>query len=523
MSTVIPKRRGSDPPDDRRVGTILCDTWSLESIVGVGGLSTVYAAIDRDGARVCVKLLREDMKHDPIVRGRFLREAAIVGAIDHPARVAIDRTFTTDDGLALHVMELVEGEGLDRLWRRLGRRLPARGALRIAHQLLDLLVVCHARGVVHCDIKPANLIVSSAGMLRVIDFGDAYAPAQAPTDLLADVAVGTPSFMAPEQVTGDAELDARVDVFAVGALLYTLLSGKMLARGRSHDESLFLAATQRAKPLAEVAPDVSDEIAAVVDRALSFERDRRFPDARSMHAAIEALLHREEARGSLDARSEDLREDVESGERLRASATPPLLRLAAQGALAELPLPQLMKHVRARALTGALVLSTREDRRRLRFVDGAPVALHGDVSGTLAFLEELGGYGDLGSYEFFIEQRSPDASPGDDFVETIVDPLAGILAVTRRFRGKLLRHTLDRLGARTLRMHPAARSERFALRVDERAVVDALKDRPRTYAGLVAASIAPRAEVDAVVYALGATHHVDVGVPGAWPLDVERS
>ncbi|MEO7096361.1 MAG: protein kinase, partial [Polyangiales bacterium] len=480
---------------------------------------TVYAAIDAEGRRVCVKLLRSDLARDPIVRGRFLREATIATAIDHRARVAIDRTVTTDDGLALHVMELVEGEGLDRLWRRLGRRLPARGALRIAHQLLDLLMACHARGVVHCDIKPANLLISSAGDLRVIDFGDAYAPAYASTDLLADVAVGTPSFMAPEQVTGDTELDARVDVFAVGALLFTLLTGKMLARGRSHDESLFLAATQRAKPLLEVAPDLSPELAAVVDRALSFEREARFPDARSMYAAVEELLRREEARTSLDPRSDDLREDVESGERMRASSTPPLLRLAAQGALAELPLPQLLKHVRARGLTGALVLSSREDRRRLRFLDGAPVAQHGDLDGTLALLEELGGYGDLGTYEFFIEQLPEGEQP---LAEVVVDPLAAILAVTRRFRGKLLPLTLARLNARTLRLHAAAQLDRFGLRHDERAVVDALKEHELTYAELVDAQVAPQAVIDAVVYALGATHHLDVGVPGAWPVDVPR-
>ena len=519
MGSVSPKRRGSDPPDDRRVGTVVADRFKLESIVGLGGLSTVYAATDPEGRRVCVKLLREDLAHDPIVRARFLRESAIVSAIDHPALVPIVATPTTADGLPLHVMELVEGEGLDRLWRRLGRRLPPRGALRIAHQVLELLMVCHARGVIHCDLKPANLLVSSTGALRVIDFGDAHAPTYAPTELLADVVVGTPSFMAPEQVTGDVELDARVDVFAVGALLYTLLSGKMLARGRSHDESLFLAATQHAAPLLEVAPELSVDVAAVVDRALSFEREARFPDARSMYLAIEALLAREEARDSLDPRSDDLREDVESGERLRASTTPPVLRLAAQGALSELPLPQLLKHVRARSLTGALVLSSREERKRLRFLDGAPVAQHGDVAGALAVLEELGGFGDLGTYEFFIEQLPLGEQPLE---EPVVDPLAAILAVTRRFRGALLPRTLERLGARTLRLHPLARVDRFALRADERRVATALKERGSTYGELVAANVAPRAALDAVVYAFGATHHLDVGVPGAWPLDVPR-
>ena len=516
----MPKRRGSDPPDDRRVGTMLADTWLLESIVGVGGLSTVYAAIDREGKRVCVKLLREDLAKDPIVRLRFLREATIAAAIAHPGRVAIDRTTTTKDGLALHVMELVEGEGLDRLWRRLGRRLPARGALRIAHQLLDLLIVCHAGGVIHCDIKPANLLISSTGILRVIDFGDAHAPAHAPGELLADVAVGTPSFMAPEQVTGDAELDGRVDVFAVGALLYTLLSGKMLARGRSHDESLFLAATQRAKPLLEVAPDIDPNIATLVDRALTFERDGRFPDARSMHAEVDALLLREEARGSIDPRADDLREDVESGERLCASTTSSVLRLAAQGSLAELPLPQLLTHVRARNLTGALVLSTREDRKRLRFLEGAPVAQHGDVAGTIALLEELGGFGDHGSYEFFIEQLPPGEEPAR---EAIVDPLAAILAVTRRFRGMLLRRTLDRLGARKVRLHHAARTDRFGFRAEERTALATLREHPRTYSELVAAQVTPQPVLDAVLYALGATHHLEIGVPGAWPLDVPRA
>ncbi len=497
----------STPPLDARVGTRLAGEFTLDAVLGQGGISTVYAATNRLGQRVCVKLMREELRDDPMVRARFLREVDIAASIAHRACVPIVRTASGEDGLPFHVMELVDGDPLDRVWRRLGRRVPIQGALRIAEQLLDLLEACHATGVVHCDIKPANLILDATGALRVIDFGDAYAPRIAPLDALAaDAAVGTPSFMAPEQVTGEVELDGRVDVFAVGALLRTLLTGKLLHRGKSPDESLRMAATERVPPLRDDAPELSPLLLAVVDRALSYSRDDRYFSAREMRAAVTPLITRDERGSTRSARSADLRDDVESGERMRTTSARALPRVAAAGSLGVTPLPQLVRIVHQRHLHGSLLLTATGDRRRVRFYDGAPVCGVVGEREVLAELEELGALGDGATFEFLVEE--PIAAEGE---EPTLDPLAAVLAASRRFRGRHLAASLARLGQRPLRLHTHAALERFCLRADEERVVALLRKGAPNHTALHAAGLASRPVVDAVLYALGATHHLDLG------------
>ena len=145
-------------------------------------------------------------------------------------------------------MELLEGAPVETLWERCGSRLPLAATLYIGHQLLEVLAAAHAKGIVHRDIKPANLFVTNEGVLKVLDFGIA----RALRDLAATGAqatgntgmlLGTPAFMAPEQALGKAnEMDAQTDLWAVGAMLFTLLSGRSVHEGETGTQVLILAA-----------------------------------------------------------------------------------------------------------------------------------------------------------------------------------------------------------------------------------------------------------------------------------------
>ena len=276
---------------EARVGQSLRGKWRLERVLGVGGMAAVYEATHRNGKRVAVKMLHASLSHDAEVRRRFLREGYVANAVGHPGAVTVDDDDVTDDGCAFLVMELLDGETLDARCERLGGRLPAAEVAALVVQLLDVLAAAHDQGIVHRDIKPENVFVTRAGHVKVLDFGIARlrersAPSAAATQ--QGLIMGTPAFMAPEQARGRVEMiDGQTDLWAVGASLYTLLSGRFVHEAETANEMLALSMTSHARSLATVA-DVAPALAAVVDRALAYEKGQRWPDARSMQAALRA-------------------------------------------------------------------------------------------------------------------------------------------------------------------------------------------------------------------------------------------
>jgi serine/threonine protein kinase len=271
-----------------RVGSTVDGRWRLDRLIAVGGMAAVYEATHDSGRRTAFKILHREHVDNLDVRRRFFEEYDLATMIDHPDRLRVEGMATTDDGAPLLVMELLEGETLSAQWKR-ERRIGARDAMTIATKLLDLLAACHARGIVHRDLKPDNVFLTHAGTVKLLDFGVARHHARSITS--RRMALGTPAFMAPEQAVGRTQgVDERADIFGVGALLWSVMSGYSLRHGRNEDEQIRLAQTEPIRSLALVAPDLPDGVVGIVDRALAREPERRFQTAIEMREAIEAVI-----------------------------------------------------------------------------------------------------------------------------------------------------------------------------------------------------------------------------------------
>ena len=271
-----------------RVGKTIAGKWLVESLLGVGGMGAVYAARHRNGKAVAMKVLHAHLALQSQFRKRFLREGHVANAVGHPGAVSVLDDGTTEDGEVFLVMELLDGETLDARFSRAGR-LSLSDAAAICVEVLDVLSAAHAKQIVHRDIKPENVFLTSDGEVKVLDFGIASLRDAAGAGSLATkpgTARGTPAFMAPEQARGAADVDGRADVWAVGAMLFTLVVGRTVHEGSTAMETMFLAGTRAAPTLASVYPDVPPAFAAIVDRALAFAPEERWQSALDMAGAL---------------------------------------------------------------------------------------------------------------------------------------------------------------------------------------------------------------------------------------------
>jgi serine/threonine-protein kinase len=270
-----------------RVGQTIRDKWRLERLLGVGGMAAVYAASHRNGKRVAVKWLHNELTIDSGARGRFLREGTIANKVGHPGAVSVLDEETAEDGALVLVMELLEGETIDARGKRLGK-VPAADVLVIAHQVLDVLVAAHGNGIVHRDLKPENLFLTRDGAVKVLDFGIARLRELhiATNATVSRTSLGTPGFMPPEQARGRSqEVDARADLWALGATMFQLLTGQHVHQAATVNEQLLAAMTEHARAVRSVSPEVPEAAARVVDRALAFDKAERWADAREMQLA----------------------------------------------------------------------------------------------------------------------------------------------------------------------------------------------------------------------------------------------
>ncbi len=241
-------------------------------------------AIDRD---VAIKVVRADLTQGEdreVFVARFRREAQAAGRCVHPNIVTI-HDFGMHDGNPFLAMELVEGESLSVLLRRDFRLAPGR-AVSIMHQVLAALAAAHAQGIVHRDVKPANILLLPDGRVKVTDFGIARLEGPEAAGMTrAGSVIGTPSYMSPEQCRGEP-VDARSDLFSAGAVLFEMLSGERPFGGGSLTAIALRVVDARPLDVAARLPDMPASLVAAVARALAKAPDQRFASAEAMAAAL---------------------------------------------------------------------------------------------------------------------------------------------------------------------------------------------------------------------------------------------
>lgn len=262
-----------------RLQHALADRYRIECELGQGGMAVVYLAHDlKHDRRVALKVLRPALAA-AVGAERFLREIRIEARLQHPHVLPLYDSGRAAD-LLYYVMPLVEGESLrDRLSSQ--GKLPVEEARRICREVADALSYAHAHGVVHRDIKPENVLLSG-GHAVVTDFGIAKAVDVATggtTITTVGIALGTPSYMAPEQATADPGLDHRADLYALGVVAYEMLAGRTPFASGSREQILAAQANAAPQPVGELRPDCPPELAALVMRCLE-----KSPDSRPQHA-----------------------------------------------------------------------------------------------------------------------------------------------------------------------------------------------------------------------------------------------
>jgi serine/threonine-protein kinase len=264
-------------------GQILHDTYRLERLIGEGGMGKVYEAAHlRLKRRFAVKVLSPVVATLPEAVARFRREGEVTSALGHPHIIDVVDSHITSDGQPYIVMELLDGESLG---SRLARppALALREAAEIVRQAASALHAAHGLGVVHRDLKPENVFLcrrSEGIFVKVLDFGISKVLGSQSMLTAASVIMGTPSYMAPEQAEGRiAEIDARTDIFALGAILYEMLAGRPPFLGESITAVLYQTVHQEPIPLRELQPLVPAAVERVVARALAKRPSERYGTA----------------------------------------------------------------------------------------------------------------------------------------------------------------------------------------------------------------------------------------------------
>jgi len=263
-----------------RAGAVIAQRYRLDAQLGAGGMGEVWAATHTvTGRRVALKFLHAELSEHEQLRRRFLTEARVATELEHDHVVPVTDVFELDDETPVIVMDLCRGEPMSRLIKR---RAPLEAAemLAIAAPVAEVLSVAHDHGVVHRDLKPDNVFLvrgkNDALVPMVLDFGIAMLRDQKDAIVTATgVTLGTPCYMAPEQAFAAPDLDARVDIWALGVVCYEALAGARPIEATSIGEYLRRVTHEAITPLLVVAPDAPAPLAALIMRMLERDRDRR--------------------------------------------------------------------------------------------------------------------------------------------------------------------------------------------------------------------------------------------------------
>jgi DNA-binding response OmpR family regulator/DNA-directed RNA polymerase subunit RPC12/RpoP len=282
--------------------------YLLVSVLGKGGAGEVYRAWDRDANReVALKVLsREGLSEggkrtpfgDPQAVRRFFHEARAVAELDHPNIVRL-LDYGIAEGCYYCVLPLIEGTTFEKLIhggardREPGRDLPRRLVLSIVRDIARALDYAHAKGVCHRDVKPANILVDSRAKAWLIDFGLARVEAIGDEGWERGTVYGTPYYMPPEQVTGPMErVDARSDVYSLGAVLYEALSGRWPYQEKPTEAAWAAVLAQPPSPIRALTPDLDEALAAIIERAMARDPDARFARAGDLADGLQTCIDR---------------------------------------------------------------------------------------------------------------------------------------------------------------------------------------------------------------------------------------
>jgi serine/threonine protein kinase len=283
--------------NDDSLPRLLGGRYRLEAKLGSGGMGVVYRATDQTMHRsVAVKLIRgvDGVALDEEVAGRFLREAKNTARIQHENIIEVYDLGRSDQGDMFFVMELLEGESLSTKLRRDGK-LPPAVAVHIARQMCAALHVAHAAGIIHRDLKPANvMLIHRAGQddyVKVLDFGVAksYTPDQQTQLTHTGMLVGTVEYMAPEQIMG-RKVDGRTDIYALGIVLYRMLTGKAPFRDGGVPALIHAHLNVFPKPMTDTTPDLPGALDRVVLRCLAKQPEQRFESMEEVSRALAGAL-----------------------------------------------------------------------------------------------------------------------------------------------------------------------------------------------------------------------------------------
>ena len=285
---------------DKLVGQTLDGRYYVEKKIGEGGMGVVFSArhavIERP---LAIKVLKREVMRDTATIRRFVQEAKAASRIGHPNIVDVTDFGTTPDGMTYSVMEFVDGQTLGSAIRH-GAPFPPLRAVKIAAQIARALGAAHDKGIIHRDLKPENVFLldrdGRTDFVKIVDFGIAkVAPqpgqAEGPRLTRAGSVFGTPEYMAPEQAAGRGDTDGRVDIYALGIILYEMVCGKVPHRGDSMVRTLAMQMLDPVAPPSKVRPDleIPPELEAVIMNALAKKREQRFQTMGELLAALEKV------------------------------------------------------------------------------------------------------------------------------------------------------------------------------------------------------------------------------------------